>query len=60
MKNLPFNHDKGELVYYQKIKRGLETALEEGVIPKEYFPYFKRAPIKIRGLLERDEPYILG
>lgn len=57
--NLPFNDTRGELHYYQKIKEGLILALDRGIIPVEFTPYFIRAPPRIRALLMR-EPNDLG
>lgn len=54
--NFPLFDEGTEYMYYKHIKEALEIALEEGIIPNEYAPCLMRAPRKIRGLLENDDP----
>ena len=49
--NVPFDHERGELVYYSSIRDGLKDALEYGIIPADYECYFRRAPEGIRELV---------
>ena len=60
MEPVPFNKKNGELYYYRKIEEALTIGLEKGMIPVEFTPYLIRAPKRIRGLLERDDPDRLG
>jgi len=57
---VPINHQNGSLTYFRNIKEALEIGLNEGIVPVRYTPYLIRAPPRIKGLLEHDDPQTRG